>query len=121
MKAKIRKTGEIVDVICYGGSPISRSDVLDYVNYIDSQGVEHTEPNHLNYYWDFEPIETTNNGHWQTDDITDWGYYRIHTAIAAMQGLLCAPSYKADRSKLNMVAKDAISIADVLINELKKK
>lgn len=59
MKAKIRKTGEIVDVICYGGSPNRRSDALDYVNYIDSQSIEHTESNNLNYYWDFEPIETT--------------------------------------------------------------
>lgn len=49
MKAKIRKTGEIVDVICYGGSPDRRSDVLDYVYHIDSQGVEHTDPSHLNY------------------------------------------------------------------------
>lgn len=51
----------------------------------------------------------------------EWRYIRIQAAIAAMQGLLCAPSYKADRGKLNMIAKDAISIADVLINELKEK
>jgi len=44
---------------------VNRSDVLDYVNYIDSQGVEHTERNHLNYYWDFEPIEMTTDEHWQ--------------------------------------------------------
>ena len=46
---------------------------------------------------------------------------RNQAAIAAMQGLLCAQSYEADRSKLNMVAKDAISIADALIEELRKK
>lgn len=46
---------------------------------------------------------------------------RNQAAIAAMQGLLCAPSYEADRSKLNMIAKDARSIADALIEELKKK
>jgi len=113
MKAKIRKTGEIVDVICYGGSPDRRSDVLDYVYYIDSQGAEHTDPSHLNYYWDFEPIEMPTEGHWQ--DV------REHAAIAAMQGLLCAPSYEADRDKLNMIATDAVSIADALIEELKKK
>ena len=54
-------------------------------------------------------------------DIPDWSHYRAQAAIAAMQGLLCAPSYKADRGKLNMIAKDAISIADALINELKEK
>lgn len=41
MKARNRKTGEIVDVISYGGSTV-RSDVLDYVSYIDSKGVEHS-------------------------------------------------------------------------------
>lgn len=51
----------------------------------------------------------------------DWHSLRNQAAIAAMQGLLCAPSYKADRGKLNMIAKDAISIADTLIEELKKK
>lgn len=51
----------------------------------------------------------------------EWQGVRIQAAIAAMQGLLCAPSYKADNGKLNMIAKDAISIADALIEELKKK
>ena len=46
---------------------------------------------------------------------------RNQAAISAMQGLLCAPSYKADNDKLNMIAKDAVSIADALIEELKNK
>lgn len=54
-------------------------------------------------------------------DVPDWCHYRAQAAIAAMQGILCAPSYEADRGKLNMIAKDAISIADALIEELKKK
>lgn len=120
MKARIRKTGEIVDIICYGGSPKERSGVLDYVNYIDSQGVEHTEPNHLNYYWDFEPIETTNNEPWQTDDIIDWDYYRIHAAIAAMQGLL-SNSSRIRTIYAKECAKAAIGYANALIEELKKK
>ena len=51
----------------------------------------------------------------------EWQGVRIQAAIAAMQGLLCAPSYEADRGKLNMIAKDAVNIADALINDLKKK
>ena len=51
----------------------------------------------------------------------EWRGVRIQAAIAAMQSLLCAPSYKADRGKLNMITKDAVSIADALIEELKKK
>lgn len=111
MKAKIRKTGEIVDVICYGGSPNRRSDVLDYVNYIDSQCVEHTEPNHLNYYWDFEPIETNISEHWQ--DV------RERAAIAAMQGVMNffgSIDYNKDT-----IAKLAVEQTDALIEELKKK
>jgi hypothetical protein len=109
MKARIRKTGEIVDVICYGGSPHSRSDVLDYVNYIDSQGVEHTVPNHLNYYWDFEPIETTTDDHWQE--------LRERAAIAAMQGVMNFFG-SIDYNK-ETIAKLSVEQADALIEELK--
>ena len=128
MKARIKKTGEIVDVICYGGSPLNRSDALDYVNYIDSQGVEHTEPNNLNYYWDFEPIETANNDHWQ--DV------RERAAIAAMQGTITILSssdryafkdivvegYKGkEKTYPKEIAQFAVACADALIEELKKK
>lgn len=112
MKAKIRKTGEIVDIICYRGSPHRKSDVLDYVNYIDSQGVEHIEPNHLNYYWDFEPIETTNDEHWQ--DV------RERAAIAAMQGLL-SNSSRIRTIYAKECAEAAIRYANTLVEELKKK
>ena len=110
MKAKIRRTGEIVDVICYGGSPLNRSDVLDYVNYIDSKGIEHTELNHLNYYWDFEPIKVANNEHWQ--DVKE------HAAIAAMQGVMNFFG-SIDYNK-EVIAKLAVEQADALIEELKK-
>ena len=128
MKARIKKTGEIVDVICYGGSPQRRSDALDYVNYIDSQGVEHTEPNNLNYYWDFEPIETANNDHWQ--DV------RERAAIAAMQGTITILSssdryafkdivvegYKGkEKTYPKEIAQFAVVCADALIEELNKK
>ncbi len=53
MKAKIRKTGEVVDIICFNGN--TRRRKYDSVSYIDSKGVEHVEES-LNYYWDFEKI-----------------------------------------------------------------
>ena len=52
MKAKIRKTGEIVDIICYNQYSTIRSH-QDYVSYIDSKGIEH-DRELLNYYWDFD-------------------------------------------------------------------
>ena len=111
MKAKIRKTGEIVDVICYMGSPKSRSDVFDFVFYVDSKGVEHTEPNHLNYYWDFESIENEKDYNWDA--------LRNQAAIAALQGVMNffgSIDYNKDT-----IAKLAVEQADALIEELKKK
>ena len=111
MKARIRKTGEIVDVICYAGS--SNRSAFDYVNYIDSQGVEHTESNNLNYYWDFEPIETTDE-YWQE--------VRKRAAIAALQGLSANPDLVYDNGdeKIDIVAR-AMRYADKLVERLKKK
>lgn len=53
MKAKNRKTGEIVDVISFSNSP-TRLD-SNFVSYIDSMGIEH-EAERGNYFWDFEPL-----------------------------------------------------------------
>ena len=111
MKAKIRKTGEIVDVIYHMGSPKSRSDVFDFVFYVDSKGVEHTEENHLNYYWDFESIENEKDYNWDA--------LRNQAAIAAMQGVMNFFG-SIDYNK-ETIAKLAVEQADALIEELKKK
>lgn len=108
MKAKIRKTGEIVDVICYNHYTTIRSH-QDYVSYIDSKGIEHDRES-LNYYWDFEPIETATDEHWQ--DV------RERASIAAMQGLLSRTSYRAD---VKTLAKDSVKLANCLIEQLKEK
>lgn len=59
MKAKIRKTGEIVDIISWS-SDTTRDNVSDYVSYIDSNGIEHPNVKGLNFYWDFESIDLEN-------------------------------------------------------------
>lgn len=114
MKAKIRKTGEIVDVITYNQCSTIRSS-QDFVSYIDSKGVEHDRES-LNYYWDFESIEADviNNEHW--NDV------RERAAIAAMQGILCAPIIEGcdPNPSRESVAKWAVMQADALIEELKK-
>lgn len=94
MKARIKKTGEIVEV-CPTKPGV----------YIDEE--------HRTFYVESLDFILDEEKHWQ--DI------RERAAIAAMQGLLCAPSYEADRDKLNMIATDAVSIADALIEELKKE
>ena len=58
MKKRIRKTGEIVDVISYNKySNTSRNSDLDWVSYIDSEGREYEHEKGLNIYWDFDDVE----------------------------------------------------------------
>ena len=107
MKAKIKKTGEIVKIIAY--NDISTTKNSKYlVSYIDSQGVEHGREG-TDYDLDFESID--NSEHWQ--DI------RERAAIAAMQGVMNffgSIDYNRDT-----IAKLAVKQADALIEELKKK
>ena len=100
MKARIKKTGEIVNIAEYAKITLEQCDSYGNPIEVKPEDVELIQ-------------EQKEDEHWQ--DV------RERAAIVAMQGLLCAPSYKADRSKLNMIAKDAISIADAFIKELKKK
>lgn len=111
MKARNRKTGEIVDIIFYSQLSEAGRSSQDYVSYIDSQGVEHEKEN-LNYYWDFEPIDDTQDKeqHWQ--DVKE------RAAIAALQGLLANPSLvKEERKYLIIHAKIC---AEELVELLKK-
>lgn len=110
MKARNRKTGEVVDIISYSQlSAAERCPGQDYVSYIDSQGVEHYKED-LNYYWDFEPIDDTQDKeqHWQ--DVKE------RAAIAALQGLLANPSLvKEERDWLILDAKlDAEELVELL-------
>lgn len=70
MKAKIRKTGEIVDIISFVGS--TTRDGRDWVSYIDSKGRECHKMS-LNRYWDFEDID-------QINDNVDWEQRRYDLA-----------------------------------------
>lgn len=65
MKYRIRKTGEVVDVISYSGSPSTRNEEVDYVSYIDSKGKEFPLVRGLNIYWDFEPLPYQEHQKWE--------------------------------------------------------
>lgn len=56
MKRKIRRTGEIIDVITFSGSTI-RSD-YDQIQFYDSNGSVINES--LNYYLDTLPVDDKN-------------------------------------------------------------
>lgn len=115
-KYRIRKTGEIVEVISWGGST-TRSDVLDFVSYIDSKGVEH-EKESLNLYWDLEPVKERQE---DFDHLLEMNTEAERRKIAAMamQGLLANPDYE-NRSSRDVASRSVI-YADALIAELNKK
>ena len=48
MKKRLRKTGEVVDVITYSNPYCSERDDMDCVSYIDSKGIEHHSERGLN-------------------------------------------------------------------------
>ena len=125
MKKRLRKTGEIVDVIDFCCIElIKERDDQDWVSYIDSKGVEHHVEHGLNIYWDFEDVE---------EELTkqiDWEQVRIDAAIAAMKGILTndelqSLAFDGRRDKNNRqisiyVSEMAVAFADALITELKK-
>ncbi len=112
MRARIRKTGEIVEVITYSGSTI-RNECIDKVSYIDSKGVEHDRET-LNYYWDFEQLPDVKEDTFST---TDWNQVRVQASIGAMQVILGKKNYDTYED----IAAYAVGYADALVKELKKQ
>lgn len=111
MKARIRKTGEVVEIISYS-SLTTRNETLDNVAYIDSKGKEHPrEP--LNFYWDFETITDEKQDTFST---TDWNQVRVQASIGAMQVILG----RTNCCTYKDIAAQAVEYADALIKELKK-
>lgn len=114
MKKKIRKTGEIVDVISYTAPfGTQRDDTRDFVDYIDSKGRERTRVP-MNIYWDFEDMEEE-----LTKEI-DWEQRRYEIAKGMMAAFLsnsCSNVYAGIPDKQ---AKDAIMYADALIAKLQE-
>lgn len=104
MKVKIRKTGEVVDVITYSGHTY-RSDI-DVVSYIDSKGNECVDMK-MNRFWDFEDVE---------ESLIDWEERRFELIKATMQGNL--PTSVFDKETF---CKYCISIADEMITQLNSK
>ncbi|MBR1453049.1 MAG: hypothetical protein IJ593_00160 [Lachnospiraceae bacterium] len=106
MKARIKKTGEIVEVVSFSDTSIERS-VGDYVSYINSKGKPQRES--LNYYLDFQPIPAS----------TDWESLRHQYAGMAMLGVMNFFG-SIDYNK-ETIAKLAVEQANALIEQLKEK
>lgn len=126
MKKRIRKTGEIVDVVSFNNFYQSERDDSDQVSYIDSKGIEHHHVRGLNLWWDFEdiPIEDTRIPN------QNWEQRRYDIAKNCIIGILGndemvdlaknAGLKKNCRYIPTNVAEMAVAFADALIAELKK-
>lgn len=116
MKRKLRKTGEIVDVINYYNLMSAERDTNDSVSYIDSKGEEHHHEKGLNLWWDFEDIEKT-----LSTDI-DWEQRRYEIAKTIVHGQLTGPIVDEvdPNPSISSFAKQVVKMADAVIEELKK-
>ena len=112
MKTKIRKSGEIVNIISYYET--FTENYLKYnVVYIDSLGVQHSRDD-IDYNEYFESIEETQDKHWQ--DV------RERAAIAALQGLLANPhSFYSGGTMKEDIVPTALSKGDALAWELEEE
>ena len=125
MKKRIRKTGEIVDVIDYSCIDlIKERDDKDWVSYIDSKDIEYHCVKGLNFYWDFEDVVEVPNTH------IDWEQRRYEVAkdmlsmffhIRGYNGLMICFRYDDGNSNpYQGFAETSVQVADTLIAELKK-
>lgn len=126
MKKRIRKTGEIVDVVSFSNFYRSERDDFDEVSYIDSKGVEHHHVKGLNLWWDFEdiPIEDTRIPNFDCEQ------RRYEIAKTCINGILANEEMahmaideglkKGCRDIPSNIVEMAVAFADALINELKK-
>ena len=97
MKARIKKTGEIVNIAEYAKIILDKCDSWGCAIEVKPEDVELIQ-------------EQTEDEHWQ--DV------RVRAAIAAMQGFLSRETYRGD---LTILPKDSVRLANCLIKELKKK
>lgn len=114
MKKRIRKTGEIIDVINYYNLMSSERDTNDSVSYIDSKGVEHPNEKGLNLWWDFEDVEEA-----KITDI-DWEQVRVKAAISALQGFTSNSNKLCVNADAKELAIWSVCAANELIAELKE-
>lgn len=114
MKKRLRKTGEIVDVIMFTAPyGTDRDDTRDFVDYIDSKGRERKRVP-MNIYWDFEDVEEE-----LTKEI-DWEQRRYEIAKDMMAAFLSNSCSNMHGGTIEKQAYEAVLYADALIAGLKK-
>ena len=115
MKKRIRKTGEIVDVIDYHCATSVKPCDVDWVSYIDSFGVVHQCECDLNIYRDFEGVE------YQLPAGIDWEQRRYEIAKDMMAVAERHNNETTGFKSPKQQAQYAIECADAIMAELKKR
>ena len=102
MKARIKKTGEIVNLASYATITLEQCDSWGNPIEVKPEEIELIQ-------------ESTEDEHWQ--DV------RNQAAIAAMQGILCAPIVEGinPNPSKEHIAELAVAQANALIEKLKEK
>lgn len=112
MKQKIRKTGEVVEVITHSSS--TRRLSTDIVRYIDSKGIE-CDGSGMNYYWDFEELREESEIDWEQRRYELSKIFSIELIrYQAQQGRIYCDNFEDNTVKF------AVRIADKLIKQLKE-
>ena len=116
MKKRIKKTGEIVDVMAWHNPSGYERNIDDYVSYIDSNGMPHISEEGMNILRDFDDVEEVLN----TD--INWEQVRIDTAIKICNSLISNVGDSVFESDITNkdLAKACVNLSDALIAELKK-
>jgi len=116
---KIRKTGEMVEVLSYTAPLGTHRSKEDNVSYIDSRGEEH--PSEAgNIFWDFK--EVAHEKDFTSKISIDWEQRRYEIAKGALQGYLSCydgPSLVGEHN-YQYAAEASVKFADAIISELKK-
>lgn len=113
MRKRIKKTGEIVEVVNYKSAFYERRND-DFVTYVDSNGFKHENVKLLNVDFDFEDVPKN-----KPCDNINWEERRYEIAksmLAAFLSNSCSTVYGGTYERQ---AKDAVQYADALIAELK--
>lgn len=116
---KIRKTGEIVEVLSYSAPLGTTRSKSDSVSYIDSKGGEHPSEKGKNFFWDF--IEVADEKDFTNKPEIDWEQRRYEIAKDMMSAIERHNNEKAGFENQTRQAQYAIECADALIAELKKE
>ena len=112
-KKKKIKTGEVVRVVGWNGDDDKRRKT-DWVSYIDSEGGKHEMEKGLNFYWDFEELESYDLYEKREHEKVVNNHFCLFAGMA-LKGIISAKEGQVTRES---IVKEAVRYARLLSEEL---